>query len=97
MAWFVEFMDEKVSEAFEEFPLDIRATFQRIAELIQSHGLERVRDLCEPSGGSTLGNAHEGQKRNRTRRLRDSSLQKKIVIVHVFVKKTHPGRPVAKS
>ncbi len=44
MTWSVVFLDEKVREAFEEFPLDIRASFQRIVELIQSHGLERVRE-----------------------------------------------------
>jgi phage-related protein len=44
MAWSVEFLDEKVREAFDDFPFDIRASFQRIVELIQSHGLRRVRE-----------------------------------------------------
>jgi hypothetical protein len=44
MAWSVEFLDENVREALDDFPLDIRASFQRIVELIQSHGLERVRE-----------------------------------------------------
>ena len=38
------FLDEKVREALDDFPLDIRGSFQRIVELIQSHGLERVRE-----------------------------------------------------
>jgi hypothetical protein len=41
MTWSVVFMDEKVREALDDFPLDIRGSFQRIVELIQSHGLER--------------------------------------------------------
>jgi phage-related protein len=42
--WSVEFLDETVREALDDLPLDIRASFQRIVELIQSHGLERVRE-----------------------------------------------------
>ena len=44
MACLVEFLNEEVKEAFDGCPLDIRASFQRIVELIQSHGLERVRE-----------------------------------------------------
>jgi hypothetical protein len=44
MAWSVEFLNEAVREALDDFPPDIRASFQRIVELIQSHGLERVRE-----------------------------------------------------
>ena len=73
MTWSVEFLDEKIRKALDDFPLDIRASFQRIVELIQSHGLERVREpYVKHLEGSTTGDAHVGQKRNRTRRLRDS-------------------------
>jgi phage-related protein len=44
MAWLVEFLNEEVQASLDAFPLDIRASFQRIAELIQAHGLERVRE-----------------------------------------------------
>ena len=71
VTWSVEFLDEKIRKALDDFPLDIRASFQRIVELIQSHGFERVREpYVKHLEG--LGNAHEGQKRNRTRCLRDS-------------------------
>ena len=43
MTWSVVFLDEKVREALDDLPLDIRGSFQRIVELIQSHGLERVQ------------------------------------------------------
>jgi hypothetical protein len=43
-AWSVEFLNEEVRKALDDFPFDIRASFQRIVELIQSHGLERVRE-----------------------------------------------------
>src|SRR5580704_6815012 len=44
MAWIVEFLDEEVKASLDAFPLDIRTSFQRIVELIQAHGLERVRE-----------------------------------------------------
>jgi phage-related protein len=44
MTWVVEFLNDEVKEALDDLPLDLRASFQRIVELIQSHGLERVRE-----------------------------------------------------
>jgi len=44
MAWVVGFLNEGVKASLDALPLDIRASFQRIAELIQAHGLERVRE-----------------------------------------------------
>jgi len=37
--WAVEFLDEDVKAALDALPVDIRASFQRIVELVQSHGL----------------------------------------------------------
>ena len=42
--WVVVFLNEQVKAALDALPVDIRASFQRIAELIASHGLERVRE-----------------------------------------------------
>jgi hypothetical protein len=44
MSWTVEFLDEDVEAMLETQPEDIRASFLRIANLIQSQGLERVRE-----------------------------------------------------
>ena len=61
MPWVVEFLNDKVKESLDEFPLDIRASFQRIVELIQSYGLERVREpYVKHLEGPALGDAHEG-------------------------------------
>jgi hypothetical protein len=42
MGWVVGFLNEEVKASLDAFSLDIRASFQRISELIQSHGLDRV-------------------------------------------------------
>ena len=44
MTWTVEFLDAAVRAELEAQPTDIQARFLRIVELIESHGLERVRD-----------------------------------------------------
>lgn len=44
MRWTVEFLDVETKAALDALPVDIRASFQRIVELIQAHGLERVRE-----------------------------------------------------
>jgi Phage derived protein Gp49-like (DUF891) len=43
-AWTVQFLDDDVRSALEAWPRDIRARFERIVNLIQTHGLERVRE-----------------------------------------------------
>lgn len=45
MAWVVEFLDDDVRRELETQPKDIIASFLRISRLIQSEGLEKVRDL----------------------------------------------------
>ena len=37
-------MNEEIKEALDALPQDIRASFQRIVELIQANGLERIRE-----------------------------------------------------
>ena len=44
MRWSVGFLDQETQAKLNAVPPDIRASFQRIVELIQAHGLERVRE-----------------------------------------------------
>ena len=44
MKWRVEYLDDGVKAAIEALPGDIRARFERIVNLIQTHGLERMRE-----------------------------------------------------
>jgi phage-related protein len=88
MSWVVEFLDEDVKTSLDAFPLDIRASFQRIVELIQSHGLERVR---EPYVKHLDGPLWEMRMKGRSgiaRAVYVTAIGKRIVVVHVFTKKT---------
>jgi phage-related protein len=88
MSWSVEFFDQDVQSSLDALPLDIRARFQRIVELIQSHGLERVR---EPYVKHLEGPLWEMRMKGRAgiaRAAYVTAVGKRIVIVHVFVKRT---------
>jgi hypothetical protein len=44
MAWSVQFLNTDVRSELEALPLDIRASFLRIVELIEANGLEKVHE-----------------------------------------------------
>ena len=44
MRWTVDFLDAAVLAELEAQPRDVQARFLRIVDLIESHGLERVRE-----------------------------------------------------
>jgi phage-related protein len=88
MTWSVEFLNEEVREALDDFPPDIRASFQRIVELIQSHGLERVREPYVKHLEGPLWEMRMKGKSGIARAVYVTAVGKRIIIVHVFVKKT---------
>jgi phage-related protein len=97
MSWSVEFLDQDMQSLLDALPLDVRASFQRIVELIQSHGLERVR---EPYVKHLEGALWEMRMKGRAgiaRAAYVTAVGKRIVVVHVFVKKTQktPRREIA--
>ena len=88
MQWLVGFLNEEVKASLDSFPPDIRASFQRITELIQTHGLERVR---EPYVKHLEGPLWEMRLKGRSgiaRACYVTALGRRIVVVHVFEKKT---------
>ena len=88
MVWLVEFFNEEVKEALDECPLDLRASFQRIVELIQSHGLEHVREPYVKHLEGPLWEIRMKGKSGIARAIYVTAVGKRIVIVHVFQKKT---------
>src|ERR1700677_2521934 len=88
MAWSIEFLNEHVREALDAFPLDIRASFQRIVELIQFHGLERVREPYLKHLQGPLWEIRMKGKSGIARAIYVTAIGKRVIIVHVFIKKT---------
>src|ERR1035438_2959462 len=88
MPWSVGFLDEETKVALDALPLDIRASFQRIVELIQAHGLERVR---EPYLKHLEGSLWEMRLKGHSgiaRAFYVTATGMRVVVVHVIVKKT---------
>ena len=88
MAWIVELLDARVQDELEALPPDMRARFRRIVELIQDHGLERVR---EPHVKHLEGPLWEMRMRGKdgiSRAIYITASGRRVVVVRVFVKKT---------
>jgi len=86
--WSVEFLNVEVRRSLDEQPVDIRARFERIVRLIEEHGLERVR---EPYVRHLEGPVWEMRMKGRdgiARAAYVTARGHRIVVVHVFGKKT---------
>lgn len=88
MGWIVGFLNEEVQASLDALPLDIRASFQRIVELIQSHGLERVREPYVKHLEGPLWEMRMKGKNGIARAVYVTAIGRRIVVVHVFEKKT---------
>lgn len=88
MMWVVETLDATVDAELEALPADQIAKFLRIGELIQSLGLERIR---EPHVKHLEGPLWEIRMKGRdgiSRALYVVAKPKRVVVVRVFGKKT---------
>jgi phage-related protein len=88
MGWVVELLDGRVGEEIEALPADMKARFRRIVELIQTHGLERMR---EPQVKHLEGSIWEMRMTGRdgiSRALYVTARGRCVVVVRAFVKRT---------
>jgi phage-related protein len=88
MRWTVGFLDVETKAALDALPLDIRASFQRIVELIRAHGLERVREPYIKHLEGPLWEMRMKGKSGIARAVYVTAIGMGIVVVHVFTKKT---------
>ena len=88
MSWIVEFLDEDVEAMLGALPVDIRAHFLRIVELIRSQGLERVREPYVKHLEAALWEMRLKGRSGIARAVYITAVGKRIVVVHVFTKKT---------
>ena len=88
MEWTVQFLDDGVKAALEALPGDIRARFERIVNLIQANGLERVREPYVKHLEGALWEMRMKGKDGIARAAYVTATGHRVVVVHVFVKKT---------
>jgi phage-related protein len=88
MVWRVEVLNATVRAELEAQPKDIRACYLRIVGLIESHGLERVR---EPYVKHLEGPLWEMRLKGRdgiARAVYVTATRRRVVVVRVFGRKT---------
>lgn len=88
MAWIVELLDDRVREELEALPADMRARFRRIVELIQNHGLERVREPHVKHLERRLWEMRMAGKDGISRAIYVTAKGQRVVVVLIFIKKT---------
>jgi phage-related protein len=86
--WKVETLNEVVDAEVEALPSDLRARLRRIGELINNHGLERVREPHVKHVEGPIWEIRLLGKDGIARALYVTASGKRVVIVRVFVKKT---------
>ena len=87
MAWIVELLDARVRDEIEALPADMRARFRRIVELIQNHGLERVREPHVKHLEGPLWEIRMKGKDGISRAIYVTATRRRVVVVRVLVKK----------
>ena len=88
VSWRVEFLDGEVKAALDAQPADIRASFRRIVELIGAHGLDRVREPYVKHLDGPIWEMRLKGKDGIARAAYVTATGRRVVVVHVFSKKT---------
>ncbi|MGO9895284.1 MAG: type II toxin-antitoxin system RelE/ParE family toxin [Bryobacteraceae bacterium] len=88
MQWAVELLDDRVRDEVEALPADMKARFRRIAELIQSYGLEQMREPHVKHLEGLLWEMRMKGKDGISRTIYVAARGRRVVVVRVFLKKT---------
>jgi len=88
MAWVVELLNEEVVQELAAQPADIRARFTRIVELIEKHGLTRVREPYVKHLEGKLWEMRMMGKDGIARAIYVTKSGQRVVVVRVFTKKS---------
>ena len=87
MNWTVETLNTVVNDELSSLPADMRARFIRIAQLIESVGLENVREPHIKHLENKLWEIRLKGKDGISRALYVTAHKKRVVVVRVFIKK----------
>jgi phage-related protein len=88
MSWSVETLNATVDAELDALPLDMRARFSRIAQLIAEHGLNRLRELYVKHLDGALWEMRMSGRDGIARAIYVTARGHRVVVVRVFIKKT---------
>ncbi len=86
--WSVEYLDEQARAEVYVLSDEARASFERIAGMIRSNGLERMREPYVKHLEGKLWEMRLSGRDGIARSLYVTATSKRVVVVHSFVKKT---------
>jgi phage-related protein len=88
VTWSIVFVSAAAQAELDALPVDMRARFERIVNLVQSHGLEKIR---EPYVKHLEGKLWEMRLKGRSgiaRSIYMTASGRRVVVLRTFVKKT---------
>jgi phage-related protein len=88
MTWTVETLGAVVDAEIAALPKDMQAAFLRLAERIESVGLERIGQPHVKHLQDKLWEMRFGGRDGIARAIYVTAIGRRIVVVHAFVKKT---------
>lgn len=88
MNWSVDFLNAAVRAELEALPEDIQAHFLRISQLIETHGLIKVREPYVKHLEGPLWEMRLKGKDGIARAAYVTASGRRVIVVRVFVKKT---------
>ncbi len=88
MTWSVFFVNEIAQAELDALPADMRAKFERIVALIQSHGLEKVREPYVKHLDGKLWEMRLIGRDGIARAIYVTASGKRVFVLRTFVKKT---------
>ncbi len=88
MDWTVVLQNEVVRAEYAALPLDMQARFNRIAQLIETQGLEHVREPHVKHLEDRLWEIRMTGRDGIARAIYVTASGKRVVVVRIFVKKT---------
>jgi phage-related protein len=86
--WTVETLNETVTAEIEALPADMRARLARIVNLIETCGLEQMREPHVKHIDGKLWEMRMKGKDGIARALYEAASGRRVVVVRTFVKKT---------
>lgn len=92
MPWSVHVLNRTVTVELEALPADMRARFARIVELIEVHGLEKIREPLVKHLDKELWEIRISGRDGISRAIYVTA-SGRVVVVRVFVKKTQKTPP----
>jgi phage-related protein len=97
MAWTVAFLDARVEAEMEGQPLDIRARFDRLRQIVIEHGVAHLPPKYVKHIEQRLWELRMKGKDGIARAFYVTAMSQRVVIVRVFTKKTQktPRREIS--